>query len=166
MLVLATSIYGSSIICGNEGTVAVIDFPLFDQKELVLAGFICQKPINKFFKLSRGVLFEDVISVESGAIYINHKKLIEDLTKDHKLFKLLTKEKPLIRKKVQAKNGEIIGQVSDILFDSTTGAILKLYISSWSQQYIIPAEKIIKINNNFVEIDESFEIGNFSEASA
>jgi len=89
MLILASNLSGASIICGNKGKVEKIDFAIFDQKGYKVEGFVCQKPLNQFFKGSKGLLFNDTISIEHNTVYIDHEKKIELITKNHYLSKYL-----------------------------------------------------------------------------
>lgn len=165
MFILASNLSGASIICGNKGKVEKVDFVLFDQKAFTVEGFICQKPIKQFFNGSRGLLFKDTISIEHNTVYIDHEKKIELITKSHLLSKYL-KENPIIGKHVKLSGQKkSLGTVKDVLFDSESGAILKFYIDSWIESFIIPIEKVKKIHNEYVEIEEIDNFVALKEAS-
>jgi len=165
MLILASNLSGASIICGNKGKVEKVDFAVFDQIDFKVEGFVCQKPLNQFFTGSKGLLFNDTISIEHNTVYIDHEKKIELITKAHNLYRYL-KENPIIGKHVKfSGQKKSVGTVKDVLFDSESGAILKLYIDSWIESYIIPIEKVKKIHKEYVEIEEIDNFVALKEAS-
>ncbi len=165
MLILASSLNKAPIICGNKGAVATVDFALFDSKKLSFLGVVCEKSVSKFFNGSKGILYEDLISIEPHSIYINHEKKISLLKKSNPLFKELNM-KPLIGKKAKNLKNQTLGKITDIVFDSESGLIVKIYLSSWFEELILPSDSIVKVKKEFVTIDQDFDNRIIKEAQA
>ncbi|UWG95796.1 PRC-barrel domain-containing protein [Dehalobacter sp. DCM] len=155
----SSEIIGLKIISLNEGrSISTVKDIIINGDNGTLAFFIVDQPSDYFG--ARLIAFSDVLGLGDYALIINDCSVIQDVAHNVLAVDLLKKDIRIIDSQLLTTQGCLVGHVSEMVIDETTGKIAALEVRSpqgKSSQY--NSEPIITYGREIILIDESPQAG-------
>ncbi len=151
MYIQASKLIGLSV--GNLDTrskIAEIKQIFVDIKKGEIIGFLCKT--GGFFGSRKIISINDVLDFDKNAIIIRSEDELSDLDEIIRIKKIIDKDLFIIGMKARTESGEDLGKVYDFIFDSEELKITKYYLGGIFTEKILPAKKVVKIDENKHEI--------------
>ncbi len=132
------------VFCEKSGASAgVVNDILFDEKNLLTVGYVISN--GSFLRILRFVNKNDISKIDEKGLWIKEKGLLKPLKKAG-----LGNVRSFVKDMAGAdfvENGNKIGRISDMLFNTEAGEITHFQLSNGFAEDILHGRKIIFTNN-------------------
>lgn len=119
-----------------------------DPEELKLIGFSLKT--GGYFAKIYAVSMADVVDVDKNGIVISSKEALVEKNEIVRIADILGKKFSIIGLPVKTRLGEKIGRVENVVVDTASGDILRVYTASFAQRRVFERSQIEKIT--FLEV--------------
>lgn len=145
---------GLKIISINEGKqIGKIKDIIINSMEGSLAYFIVDQPSDYFG--ARIIAFNDIVGLGDYALTIPDSRVIQDVAHCPLAVELLKKDVKVIGAQVLTNKGCLVGEVTEVLFDESTGKIAYCKVKdSQEKQQEINCDFVMTYGKNIIIIDE------------
>jgi len=150
----------------------LIGLPVYDieskRRVAELSGFFVdedEKKIEVIIAKTKGLIKKTVFIpqkelielLKDGLIIENEESLVPP-TEMVRFNKKMKRRPKIIGQRVETKNGDYIGKVSDFVIENSSLSITRLYVKRIFDQRIIHASAILKIDEKRIVIKDKFEM--------
>jgi len=145
MLIELTKLEGMDIGALDEGVkVGVVKSAIIDPEEARLIGILVR--IGTIIQSFKVASFQDIIDIDKSGVVIGSEVDLLDKDDIVRIKKLLKYKYSLIGSRVRASGTKkSIGKVSDAVIETTTGDVLRIYVSNYFKRRIFERSQIEKI---------------------
>ncbi len=135
----------------NNSKVAHIINIFVDPKNQQIIGFFCK--LNKTFFASKKILsINDVLDYDTSAVIVRSEEELLEIKEVVKIKKLIDKKIFFFGMKTRTESGQYLGKVDDFVFEIKKLKISKYYVNLFFHEKILPANKVVKIDEDKREI--------------
>lgn len=170
MFITASKIYGLPVASlESSSKIGEVGFVYFSPDDLSIIAL----EVNQGFFLFRKKLYlasSDIIELDKKGVVIKNQEVL--VTKDEivRIQKMIKDKTPIYGQRAITKSNKYLGKVVDLLIDTGSFTICKLYIDSMLVERILPADKIEKITPKAIvfsdDVIEGIPIAKADEAMA
>lgn len=119
-----------------------------DPGEQKLIGFTVKT--GGYFSKAYSVSMSDVVDVDKNGVVINSRDSMLQNDEIVRMSDILKKKFSIFGLKVLSKSGEKIGKVEDVVIDTNTGDIVRIYTTAFTKRRVFERSQIEKMT--FLEI--------------
>ena len=141
MVLEVSQLNGAAIRSADGKKLSEVDRVIFDGDKVRIVGFQTKERaiLTRFGRLD----FDLTLAVLPGEIVIDNQKSIQ---RDLKLFDQLRRQYgDVIGVVAKTESGLKIGKITDLVFDTETGLIIRFYLGQFWRERIIPRQFLVAI---------------------
>jgi uncharacterized protein YrrD len=144
---------GASDTQSREGTVKGLVFDADDGRVL---GFLIKQGI---FGKPKALAFTDVTAIDHTVVVTRDPENVLPVDEIVRLKHAVDEKKPILGQKVTTESGINLGKIEDVVVNTTSGQITKLYVRHMLEDRVIGADKIVKITRDQVIVKDDAALG-------
>lgn len=146
MLIKANDVIGLKVITLETGKeVAKVQDVVYDPRDNMVKALVIDE--GGWFSDAKVILFEDIKSIGEDAVIIESEEKVRTASEvSSRVANIAREEQNLTKTKIITEEGDELGSVSDIIFDSKTGKVEEFEVSQGAQN-LASGKKTIRVNN-------------------
>lgn len=146
MLVKANNVIGLKVVTLETGKeVTKIEDVVYDPRDNMVKALVIDE--GGWFSDAKVILFEDIKSIGEDAVIIESEERVRTASEvSSRVANIAREEQNLTKTKIITEEGDELGSVSDIIFDSKTGKVEEFEVSQGAQN-LASGKKTIRVNN-------------------
>jgi uncharacterized protein YrrD len=144
---------GSTDTQERVGTVSDI---IIDPDSGGLLGFVVKSGLLGSNKV---LSFHDVTGIDHSVILVKEPESVLPVAEVAPIKHALADRRKLLKGKVVTEGGTNLGRVTDVVINTDTAMVTKLYISHVLEERIVSAEKIVKVTKDHIVVKDDVVLG-------
>lgn len=157
MLLQASQIIGLPVGATNtQERAGTISNLVIDPDSGQLLGFVVKAG---FFSGEKVLSFHDVTGVDHTAVLVREREVILPPKEIAPVKRAIEDKRPLLGQKVITESGTRLGRVVDLVVNTETAMITKIYVSHLLEERIIPLDKVIKVTKERIVVKDDVVLG-------
>lgn len=129
---------------------------VFDSDDGRVLGFLVKQGI---FSKPKALSFTDVTAIDHSVVVTRHPENILPVDEVVRLKHALDQKKPILGQKVITESNINLGKIEDIVLNTDSGQITKLYVRHMLEDRVIGADKIVKVTRENVIVKDDAALG-------
>lgn len=125
-------------------------------EEAKVLGLIVKLP--GFLGKLKVVSMQDVVDIDKNGVTVRSLESLVDAEEIVRIDQIIKKNFNIISLKAINQKNQNLGKVSNVLFDTQTGEIVRIYIGGLFQERIFPSSSIVEIKDDQIILKDDPEI--------
>lgn len=153
-----SELIGLPVVCKKSGSkIATIKEIIYSRKKYRVLGFLVSQ--GNIFREPKIIQFNNIDSIGKDAVIVKNENVIEKSSLLPELNQLANGKK-LLEEEVLTEDGESLGHIKDILFDSKKGKIIGFILTDGLIQDLKEGRNVLPYNTEIVFGESSVIISN------
>lgn len=162
MVIEATALLGLDVRSSRGTLLGSVQRLVFDNRQASLVACVCKRSSIASRK-KKFLLFSDILSLDRQTAFVDGETALQEPQKE--LDEIGQRTGPVLGVNARTESGAPLGRMCDVLFDSSSGIIVRFAVRKLFNERLIPRQFLIAITPDNIVFKDSVNTPTFDQVA-